>query len=62
MDTGDPEVSAGAISLLPSGQPSGLPGPSVPGGHGPNAPGVTTNSNSRCQGITYSSPRTLLPH
>ena len=29
MDTGDPEVSAGAISLLPSGQPSGLPGPSV---------------------------------
>ena len=31
MDTGDPEVSAGAISLLPIGQPSGLPGPSVPG-------------------------------
>ena len=26
MDTGDPEDSAGAISLLPSGHPPGLPG------------------------------------
>ena len=30
LDTGDPEVSAGAISVMPSEHPSGLPGPSVP--------------------------------
>ena len=30
MATGDPEVSAGAISSMPSGHPSGLPGPGVP--------------------------------
>ena len=50
MATGDPEDSAGAISLMPSGHPSGLPGP---GSRltGPNGPGVTTNSNSRRQGI-----------
>ena len=30
MATGDPEDSAGAISLTPSAHPSGLPGPGVP--------------------------------
>ena len=48
---------------MPSGHPSGLPGPCVPCWHGPNPPGVTTNSNSRHQGISrYSSPRSHLPH
>ena len=42
---------AGAPSLRPYGHPSVLPGPSVPGWHVPNAPGITINSNSRGQGI-----------
>ena len=30
MATGDLEISADAISSMPSGHPSGLPGPGVP--------------------------------
>ena len=31
MDTSDLELSTGIPSLMPSGHPSGLPGPDVPG-------------------------------
>ena len=43
--------STGAPSLMPYGHSSVLPGSNVSGCHVLNAPGITTNSNSRGQGI-----------
>ena len=48
---GDLKLSTSVPSLMPHGHPSVLPGLGIPGWHMFNAPGITTNSNSKGQGI-----------